>query len=98
MSRYGRISLSLMNFQMMRGISSPSISTAGFFPLIFGIVLSFEVTPDAASKSSECRVQRRTRPHPCRCLGPIGQIVTASIHRLTLRGDQLGIDLCLVGR
>src|SRR6185312_6836453 len=36
-SRYGRISLSLINFQMMRVISSPSISTTGFFTLIFGI-------------------------------------------------------------
>jgi len=34
-SRYGTISLSLMNFQMMRVISSPSISTTGFFTLIF---------------------------------------------------------------
>src|SRR5471032_1507605 len=39
MSRYGRISLSLMNFQMMRVISSPSISTTGFFTLILGILL-----------------------------------------------------------
>src|SRR5471032_2040031 len=42
MSRYGRISLSLMNFQMMRVISSPSISTTGFFTLIFGILLPLE--------------------------------------------------------
>ena len=33
-SRYGRISLSLMYFQMIRVISSPSISTTGFFTLI----------------------------------------------------------------
>jgi hypothetical protein len=38
-----------MNFQMMRVISSPSISTTGFFTLIFGIVLSFE--PQAAPES-----------------------------------------------
>ena len=31
-----------MNFQMMRVISSPSISTTGFFTLIFAIVLSLE--------------------------------------------------------
>jgi hypothetical protein len=31
-----------MNFQMMRVISSPSISTIGFFTLMFGIVLPFE--------------------------------------------------------
>src|SRR5216683_1739295 len=37
MSRYGRISLSLISFQMMRVISSPSISTTGFFTLIFAI-------------------------------------------------------------
>ena len=30
-----------MNFQMMRVISSPSISTTGFFTLIFGILLPF---------------------------------------------------------
>src|SRR5215470_13134778 len=35
-SRYGRISLSLMKRQMMRVISSPSISTMGFLTLIFG--------------------------------------------------------------
>ena len=31
------INLSLMSCQMMRVISSPSISTTGFFTLIFGI-------------------------------------------------------------
>src|SRR5215471_15366487 len=93
MSRYGRISLSLMNAQMMRVISSPSISTTGFFTLIFGIFASC----GAASKLGERLVQGRTRPHRCRCLGLIGQIVAAGIHRLTLRGDQLGIDLGLVG-
>ncbi len=31
------MSLSLMSFQMMRVISSPSISTTGFFTLIFAI-------------------------------------------------------------
>src|SRR5881394_842333 len=35
-SRYGVISLSLMKRQMMRVISSPSISTIGFLTLIFG--------------------------------------------------------------
>src|SRR5476651_2328222 len=35
MSRYGRISLSLMNCQMMRVISSPSSSTTGRATLIF---------------------------------------------------------------
>src|ERR1700761_354151 len=34
MSRYGTISLSLMNCQMIRVISSPSSSTTGFFTLI----------------------------------------------------------------
>jgi hypothetical protein len=37
MSRYGRISLSLMNPQMMRVISSPSSSTTGVFALIFAV-------------------------------------------------------------
>src|SRR4051794_16563987 len=35
MSRYGRISRSLMNAQRIRVISSPSSSTTGFFTLIF---------------------------------------------------------------
>src|SRR5690242_6137193 len=96
MSRYGRISLSLMNFQMIRVISSPSISTTGFFTLIFGILLPVE--PRISMRESvERGVQGRARPHPCRCLGLVGQIIAAGIHRLTLRGDQLGIDLGLVG-
>src|SRR3954447_25540672 len=36
-SRYGRISWSLMNDQMIRVISSPSSSTTGFFTLIFAM-------------------------------------------------------------
>src|SRR5262249_9163028 len=36
MSRYGRISMSLMSFQMTRVISSPSSSTTGPFTLILG--------------------------------------------------------------
>src|SRR4029078_550086 len=39
-STYGRMSLSLMNFQMMRVISSPSISTTGFCTLIFAMLRS----------------------------------------------------------
>src|ERR1700676_3163792 len=37
MSRYGRISLSLMRCQMIRVISSPSSSTTGFVTLILAI-------------------------------------------------------------
>src|SRR5215470_16302480 len=37
MSRYGWISFSLISCQMMRVISSPSISTTGFATLIFAI-------------------------------------------------------------
>src|SRR3974390_3042282 len=37
MSRYGWISLSLISCQIMRVISSPSISTTGFATLIFAI-------------------------------------------------------------
>src|SRR5690554_6222161 len=40
MSRYGRISLSLMNCQMTRVISSPPSSTTGLAPLILDIALS----------------------------------------------------------
>src|SRR5207302_10453998 len=54
--------------------------------------------PDTTSESGEGSVQRRTRPHRRRCLSLIGQIIAASIHRLTLRGDQLSINLGLVGR
>jgi hypothetical protein len=54
--------------------------------------------PDAASKSSERRVQRLHSAASRRRLGLIGQIIAAGIHRLALRGDQLGIDLGLVGR
>src|SRR5579875_3014982 len=35
MSRYGKISLSLISFQMIRVISSPSMSTTGLATLIF---------------------------------------------------------------
>src|SRR3954452_1995641 len=38
MSRYGRISLSLMNCQIIRVISSPSSSTTGVFTLILAMV------------------------------------------------------------
>jgi len=34
--------LSLMNFQMMRVISSPSNSTTGFATFIFDIAINFE--------------------------------------------------------
>src|ERR1044072_2126715 len=37
MSKYGRISFSLIFCQMIRVISSPSISTTGFFTLILAI-------------------------------------------------------------
>src|SRR5262245_41204540 len=42
MSRYGRISCSRMRCQMIRVISSPSISTTGFFTLIFATPFSSE--------------------------------------------------------
>src|SRR4051812_46157906 len=54
--------------------------------------------PNAVSKRGERGVQRRTRPHCRRRLGRIGQVITARIYRLALRGDQFGIDLGLVGR
>src|ERR1051325_561928 len=40
MSRYGWISLSLISPQMIRVISSPSISTTGFATLIFAMAVS----------------------------------------------------------
>src|SRR3954471_12560190 len=43
-SRYGVISLSLMKRQMMRVISSPSISTTGFLTLIFGAMAACCIT------------------------------------------------------
>src|SRR6185369_15836792 len=49
MSRYGRISWSLMNFQMIRVISSPSISTTGFLTLIFAILRSHLSKPGIAN-------------------------------------------------
>src|SRR3984885_8023721 len=55
---------------------------------------SVAVGPGAPAPASERRergVQRRTRPHRRRCLGGIGQVVTADIDRLALRGDQFGI-------
>jgi Uma2 family endonuclease len=55
-------------------------------------------SPNAASERGDRGVQRRTRPHRRRYLDRIGQIVTADVHRLALRGDQFGIDLRLVGR
>jgi hypothetical protein len=41
-----------MNFQMMRVISSPSISTTGFFTWIFGILLSFQQAAPVARGGS----------------------------------------------
>jgi hypothetical protein len=38
MSRYGWMNLSLISFQMIRVISSPSNSTTGFFTLIFEVL------------------------------------------------------------
>jgi hypothetical protein len=44
MSRYGRISFSRIFCQMMRVISSPSISTTGFFTLILLIPLGLSLS------------------------------------------------------
>ena len=52
--------------------------------------------PAAASERGDRGVQRGARPHRGRCLGIIGQIVTADVDRLALRADQFGIDLGLV--
>src|SRR5437868_14082053 len=95
------MSLSLISFQMMRVISSPSISTTGFLTLIFAILRSHLLRagvgpPDSASECGERGVQRGARPHRGRCLGKIGQVVTADVDRLALRADQLAIDLGLV--
>src|ERR1044072_797485 len=97
MSRYGWISLSLMNCQMIRFISSPSISTTGLATLIFAIVTSHLSRADrTASERGERGVQRGARPHRGGRLGGTGQVVTVRVNRLALRADQLAIDLALV--
>src|SRR5262249_10524428 len=101
MSRYGTISLSLMNFQMMRVISSPSISTTGFATLIFAILQSHLLRagvgpPDSVSERGERGVQRGARPHRGGRLGEIRQVVPAHVDRLALCADQLAVDLGFV--
>src|SRR5688572_23660138 len=55
MSRYGRMSCSRMLCQMMRVISSPSISTTGFFTLIL-------LTRDSCRDDDDkCRMQNAKR-------------------------------------
>src|SRR5580704_17566899 len=90
------ISLSLISFQMIRVISSPSISTMGLVTLIFAIKLRSRWSADAASERGDRGVQRSTRPHCGRRLDGIGQVVTADVDRLALRADQFAIDLGLV--
>src|SRR5580704_19404642 len=94
------MSLPLISFQMIRVISSPSISTMGLVTLIFAIELrscwSAVGCRFAASERGDCGVQRSTRPHRGRGLGWIGQVVTADVDRFALRADQLGIDLGFV--
>src|SRR5215510_9498001 len=101
MSRYGWISLSLISFQMMRVISSPSISTTGFVTLIFAILRS-QIRerafgpPDSVSERGERGVQRGARPHRGGRLGGVRQVVPAYVDRLALCADQLAIDLGFV--
>src|SRR5689334_21690895 len=52
MSRYGRISLSLMNCQIMRVISSPSSSTTGVFTVILAMRDSFRSAAEASGAAS----------------------------------------------
>src|SRR5438552_8122579 len=65
--------------------------------LIVGGLL-WAASRDAASESGEGSIQRRTWPHRLRCLGLVWQIITAGLHWLALRGDQLSINLGRVGR
>src|SRR5215468_1353746 len=60
-SRYGVISLSLMKRQMMRVISSPSISTMGFLTWIFGAMAACCITLSRSAAAG------RAHPH-----GPAG--------------------------
>ena len=55
-------------------------------------------TLDSVSERGERGVQRGARPHRGVVLGRIGLVLAAGIDRLALGGDQLGIDLRLVGR
>src|SRR2546430_7890314 len=90
-----------MSRQMMRVISSPSISTTGFFTLIFAILRSDLLRagigpPDSVSERGERGVQRGARAHRGGRLGGIGQVVPAQVDRLALCADQLAIDLGFV--
>src|SRR5580692_9978509 len=93
------MSLSLISFQMIRVISSPSISTTGLVTLIFAIEprsVGARSVAGSASERGERGVLRGARPHRGRCLGGIGQVVTADVDRMALRADQFAIDLGLV--
>src|ERR1700676_3637177 len=90
------MSLSLISFQMIRVISSPSISTTALVTLISAIEPRSVGARSVASERGDRGVQRSTWPHRGRCLGGIGQVVAADIDRLALRADQFAIDLGLV--
>src|SRR5580704_3555767 len=85
-----------MNCQMIRVISSPSISTMGLVTLIFAIELRSGWRAVSASERGDGGVQRGARPHGGRRLGGIGQVVPAYVDRLALRADQFAIDLGFV--
>src|SRR5690242_17506093 len=50
------------------------------------------------SEGGERSVEGRARPHRRRGLRAIGQVIAAGVDGLSLRGDQLGVDLGLVLR
>src|SRR5689334_19814391 len=98
MSRCGRISMSLMNFQMTRVISSPSSSTTRPLTLILP---SWDMSSRLPARGLACRSRERlveslAGPHDCRRLLAVRVVVAADVDGLALRLGQLGHDGILV--
>src|SRR6476660_2551888 len=81
MSRYGRISVWRIFCQMMRVISSPSISTTGFFTLI---LLATEEAPNGGGKEDSLGV----RGNACRAgriMPPLGSPAPSRLAEAVMR-------------
>src|SRR5262245_54459593 len=83
------MSCSLIIFQMMRVISSPSSSTTVPSTLILDMWATLQ---GSASRSVERRVERLARPHHRRGLVTIGVVVATDFHRIPLHLRKFGHD------
>src|ERR1044072_2065029 len=104
MSRYGLMRVSLISFQMMRVISSPSSSTTVPSTLIFDIGATLQGWPArsvsvatggcptgvSALRGLQRGVQRLARPHDRHGLLAVRVVVTADIDRIALYLSQFG--------